>query len=135
MINININKQYQQATGLTQRLTKISHLLLIGVIVAETFCMRKCVCLLFTSLSCMENSFLRSQLYITLQVASHCAGAHDDVTFCLKRRRNVLKTSRRQLDKHNCQNFEEVRSFEIPFLTNDYDFAMSPAWEQLVVVV
>ena len=40
---INIKKQYQQTAGLTQRLINISHLLLIGVIVAEKFCSRKCV--------------------------------------------------------------------------------------------
>ena len=30
----------------------------IGVIVSERFCFSKCVCLLFTSMSCMENKFL-----------------------------------------------------------------------------
>ena len=43
MINTNFKKQYQQTAGLIQRLTNISHLLLIGVIVAEKFCLRKCV--------------------------------------------------------------------------------------------
>ena len=49
---------YQQTTGLIQRLGNISHLLSIGVIVAKKFCLRKCVCLLFTRLSCMEYNFL-----------------------------------------------------------------------------
>ena len=44
MMNINIIKHYQQTTGLIQRLINISHLLSIGVIVAEKFCLRKCVC-------------------------------------------------------------------------------------------
>ena len=43
MINTNIKKQYQQTPGSIQRLTNISHLLLIGVIVAEKFCLTKCV--------------------------------------------------------------------------------------------
>ena len=43
MISTKIKHQYQQTTGLIQRLTNISHLLLIGVIVAEKFCLRKCV--------------------------------------------------------------------------------------------
>ena len=38
--NININKQYQQTPGLIQRLINIIHLLLIGVIVAQMFCLR-----------------------------------------------------------------------------------------------
>ena len=41
MINTNIKKLYQQTAGLIQRLTNISHLLLIGVIVAEKFCLTK----------------------------------------------------------------------------------------------
>ena len=55
---ININKQYQQTTGLIQILINNTHLLSIGVIVAGKFCLRKCFCLLFTSLSCMENNVL-----------------------------------------------------------------------------
>ena len=47
----NINKKHT----LFQRLINISHLLFIGVIVAEKFCLRKCVCLKFASLSCTEN--------------------------------------------------------------------------------
>ena len=55
MINTNTKKQYQQTKGLIQRLVNVSHLLSIGVIVAETFSLREC--LLFTSLSWMENNF------------------------------------------------------------------------------
>ena len=45
MINTNIKKPYQQTAGLIigLRLTNISHVLLIGVIVAEKLCLRKCV--------------------------------------------------------------------------------------------
>ena len=49
MYNTDINKQYQQTTGLIQRLINITHLLLIGVIVAEKFYLRKCVCCLHVS--------------------------------------------------------------------------------------
>ena len=42
---INIKKQYQQTTrGLIQRLINNTLLLWIGVIVAENFCIRNCVC-------------------------------------------------------------------------------------------
>ena len=43
IIKTNIKKQYQQTAGLIQRLINISHLLSIGVTVAETFCLRKYV--------------------------------------------------------------------------------------------
>ena len=43
MINPNINKQYQQTAGLVQRLINNTHLLSVGVIVAEKFCLEKCV--------------------------------------------------------------------------------------------
>ena len=33
----------------------MSRPLSIGVVDAEKFCLRKCICLMFTSLSCMEN--------------------------------------------------------------------------------
>ena len=39
MINNNIIKKYLQTTGLIQRLINISHLLSIGVIVAEKLCL------------------------------------------------------------------------------------------------
>ena len=41
MINTNIKKQYQQTAILIQRLIDISHHL--SIIVAEKFCLRKCV--------------------------------------------------------------------------------------------
>ena len=44
---ITIKKQYQQTTGLIQILNNNNiQLLLIGVIVSEKFCFRKCVCCL-----------------------------------------------------------------------------------------
>ena len=46
MINANIEKPYQQTTGLIQRLNENIQLLSIGVIVSEKFCFRKCVCCL-----------------------------------------------------------------------------------------
>ena len=42
MINTNIKKQYQQ-TGKIQRLINMSQLLSFSVTVAETFCLRKCL--------------------------------------------------------------------------------------------
>ena len=53
-------KQQQQTTGLIQRLNDNIQLLSIGVIVSEKFCLTKCVCLLFTNLSCMKD-FLAKQ--------------------------------------------------------------------------
>ena len=48
----NIKKQYQQTKGLIQRSINISHLLSIGVIVAEKFCFEKVfVCCLQVSLA------------------------------------------------------------------------------------
>ena len=51
----------QPTTGLIQRLINNTHLWSSGVIVAVKFCLRKCDCLLFTSLSCMENGVLPNQ--------------------------------------------------------------------------
>ena len=61
MINFNINKRYQHATELIQRLINITHLLSIGIIVAQTFCLRKCVCLLFLKFVWNGKQFLAKQ--------------------------------------------------------------------------
>ena len=58
MINTNIKKQYKRNNKINSKFKQNIQLLSIGVIVSEKFCFRKCVCLLFTSLSCLENSFL-----------------------------------------------------------------------------
>ena len=39
-----LQKRYQQTTGLIQRLICNTHILSIGVILAEKFCLRKCIC-------------------------------------------------------------------------------------------
>ena len=46
-------KQYQQTTGLIQRLINISHFLSLGVIVAEKFCFK--VCLAWKTISCQTD--------------------------------------------------------------------------------
>ena len=47
---MNINEQYQRTAGPTQRLINLTHLLSIGVIGVEKFCLRNCVCM-FTQVS------------------------------------------------------------------------------------
>ena len=61
-MNTNIKKTKSTKKGLIQRLINISHLLSIDVVVTEKFCLGKCVCVLFTSLSCIENNLLPNSL-------------------------------------------------------------------------
>ena len=55
MINTNIKKQYQQTTGLIQRLNNNIQHLSIGVIVSEKFGCRKCVCLAWKTTFCQTD--------------------------------------------------------------------------------
>ena len=57
----NINKQYQHATRLIQRFICITHLLLIDVIAAENFCLRKHVCCSQVSLAWKTISFRKEK--------------------------------------------------------------------------
>ena len=55
----NINKQHRPTTGFISRLINITFLLLwIDQCYCATEVLFECVCLLFTSLSCMGNNFL-----------------------------------------------------------------------------
>ena len=56
--NYQHQQQYQQTTGYIQRLINNTHLLLIGLILAEEFFFRKCVCSSQGSLACtLYNNF------------------------------------------------------------------------------
>ena len=53
-----ISRKFDDLLWNDPRLINNKHLLSIGATVADTFCLRKCDCVLFTSPSFMEDNFL-----------------------------------------------------------------------------
>ena len=75
---ININKHYQQTTGLIQRLINIAHLSSICVVLAKKFCLRKCVYCVRVSLA--RKTISNKQEYVQNGFPFVCKQARDDVT-------------------------------------------------------